>query len=351
MDETREDADDERRHEARNGRFWHAVYQIDDVRAALGMGKANPALASVDLDDLVMGGGPGSNRERLHDLLDGGDDGCWRRLAHPNADCVRGVAGIGARAPHLREVTAFVTDRVLAAMATATPIRLPPTLLLGPPGVGKSWYMARLAKALGVPFRSHPMNLSTTADGLSGSHPVWRSSAPGLVARTLMQEEVANPLVLIDEVDKPPLTHRDGDPYRPLYTLLEPECARAFIDEHMQMPFDASAVMWVMSANDLGPLPGPILDRLTVIEVPEMSRDDRMTVVASVYADANARYYGFFDIDLADHVLERLASGNPRRARFAVENAMVRAAADGRQALTLADVSGTVPSSSKRSLN
>lgn len=330
----------ERSPETRHPRFWHALYDIGDVRAALGLGKPNPALASVDLDDPVMGGGPGSNRERLHDLLEGGEGGCWRRLAHPTADCVRGVAAIGGRAPHLREVTELVTDRVLAAMATATPVRLPPTLLLGPPGVGKSWYMAQLAKALGVPFRLHPMNLSTTADGLSGSHPVWRSSAPGLVARTLLQEEVANPLVLIDEVDKPPLAHRDGDPYRPLYSLLEPEGARAFVDEHMQMPFDASAVMWVMSANDLGPLPGPILDRLTVIEVPEMSRDDRMVVVASVYADANARFFGFFDQDVSTDVLARLAVDNPRRARLAVESAMVRAAAEGRQALTVGDVGG-----------
>ena len=322
----------------RDPRMWHALYELGDVRAAFGQEVADNDGWSKAEDET---GGLGASRSRLRKMLDGGEKGRWRRLAHATIEAVSGVEILGAQAPHLHDMTNLVTRRLRAALATGTKITLPPTLLLGPPGVGKSWYMAHLAQVLGVPFRLYPMNLSTLSDGLSGSHPCWRSSAPGLVARTLLQEQVANCLVLVDEADKPTPSHRDGDAYRPLYALLEPECARNFCDENLQMPIDASAVMWVMSANDTGPLPVPILDRLVVVEVPDMSREDRMAVVSSIYADANRRYGGYFDPAPSFDLLMCLAVGNARRARLAVEDAMARAAAAGRHAVTTADVAGT----------
>ena len=332
----------DRRGGDRDPRHWHAIYDLADVRVALGRGKADDGLPM--FEEELFAEDVSASQSRLRRLLGAGEEGRWRRLAHPTAEAALGVEALGARSPHFREMTGLVTRRVWAAMATDTPVRLPPILLLGPPGVGKSWYMAHLAGILGVPFASYPMNLSTLADGLSGSHPIWRTSAPGLVARTLLQGEVANPLVLVDEVDKPAPAQRDGDAYRPLYSLLEPEGARAFVDEHFQMPLDASAIMWVMSANDLAPLPAPILDRVVVVEVPDMSLEDRMAVVASVYAATNARFFGFFDLDPAPDVLARLATGNARRIRLAVEDAMVRAAADGRHTLRVRLVLAGAPS-------
>ena len=325
----------------RDPKAWHALYRLEDVRTTLERDVTDDDDWSEPEDH--SDSGLGASRSRLRKMLDKGEEGRWRRLAHATAETIAGVEALGARAPHLRDMTALVTRRLRAALATGMPVAMPPTLLLGPPGVGKSWYMASLAAVLGLPFRLYPMNLSTLSDGLSGSHPCWRSSAPGLVARTLVQEEIANPLVLVDEVDKPPPAHRDGDAYRPLYALLEPECSKAFVDENLQMPIDASAVLWVMSANAITPLPAPIVDRLTVVEVPDMSREDRMVVVASIYADTNQRYGGYFEPEPAPEVLSRLTAGNARRARLAVEDAMVRAAAAGRRVVTKADIAGGAP--------
>ncbi len=312
----------------------HALYELADVQAALGGGPD---------DDLQLeeGGGLFASRMRLHRLQALGEDGRWRRLAHATPAAIAAVEALGRRAPHLHELTDLVVRRLRASLATDTAVVLPPLVLVGPPGVGKSWFLSHLAEVLGLPFRLYPFNLSSLSDGLSGSHPGWRASGPGLVAKTLLGETVANALVLIDEIDKAPSFAHAGDPYRPLYALLEPTCSRRFVDEHLGLPIDASAMSWIAAANDVTHLPGPILDRLTVLSVPEMRPAERAVVVGSIYAEANASFRAFFDDEPSPAVVARLVATNPRRARLAVEDAMVRAAAAGRRTVQPDDVPGS----------
>lgn len=317
----------------------HALYALADVETALGEGadaRAN------DLDEVPWeeeGGGSTVRRARLRRMLQNGEGGRWRRLAHATPEAVDAVAGLGRRAPHLHEATDLVLRRLTTSLAVGVPFVLPPLVLLGPPGLGKTWYLAHLAAVLGLPFRLYPFALSTLGEGLSGSHPSWRASAPGLVARTLLMESIANPLVLVDELDKPPHpAHSGGDPYRPFYAALEPSCSRAWVDEHLGVPFDAGRVSWVASANDLGAVPAPIVDRLTVIAVPAMRLEERVAVVESIYAEANAAFRHHFDPHPHQGAVERLASLGPRRARLAIEDAMTRAAVAGRRAVLPEDV-------------
>ena len=312
----------------------HALYDLADVEAALG----GATREDDALDLLIDGDRFASNRSLLRDLLARGDAGRFRFPVHATHEAIARVEALTSRAPHCRAVVDLVARHLRAARTTGTPVALPPLLLLGPPGVGKSWLMGGLARAMGVPSRVYPFNLSSLSDGLSGSHPVYRSSAPGLVARTLLGQPFSNPLILVDEVDKPPPAAHAGDPYRPLYAALEPENARRFLDEHVQVPIDASQVMWILAANAVAGVPAPILDRLTVLEVGDMAAGDRVAVLRSVYADANARYRGFFDVEPSVELLDRLAAARPRRARLAIEDAMTRAAADERRSVRASDV-------------
>ncbi len=315
----------------------HALYDLDEVEAALG--REQRALFTGDpIDD-----GLGVRNAVLQGLVDAGEAGRWRTLSHPTPAAIETVQELTARAPHLRAVIDLVVRRLQAARAIGVPLALPPLLLLGPPGVGKSWLMKRLAWALGVPFRLFSMNLTTLGDTLSGNHPVWKSGAPGLVAKTLLREPVANPLILVDELDKPPPPHVGGDPYRPFYSLLEPEGARTFIDDHLGVPIDASRVLWVASANRIDEIPEPVIDRLTVVEVGAMAHEDRMAVLGSVYADLRASYRGYFDPIPTCDLLERLAGLAPRRAKLVLDDALMRAAADGRRTVAASDVMGKHP--------
>lgn len=314
----------------------HALYALDDVEAALGRGRA-PSFSGDPCDDGVP-----VRHAALEALLTAGEEGRWRALARPTTAAVEGVGRLAARAPHMAPVIDLVVRRLRAATVIGLPVALPPLLLLGPPGVGKTWLMGKVAAELGVPFRSFAMNLATVGDTLSGSHTIWKATRAGLVATTLVREEVANPLFLVDELDKPPPASVFGDLYRPFHTLLEPEGARGFTDEHLGVPMDASKVIWVAAANAVDEIPPPIVDRLTVVEVGAMSRDDRRSVLRSVYAEANLLFRGFFDPDPAPAVLDRLADAPPRRARLAIEEAMARAAAEGRRTVRAADV-GVAP--------
>ena len=254
------------------------------------------------------------------------------------SDAREQVEALGRRAPHLDELTQLLRLNVRAALNMAVPTFLEPVLLLGEPGIGKTWFLSRLGDLLGLPFRSYSMSTSTLGEGLSGSHPSWRNAGPGLVAKTLLHERVANPVILVDEFDKVQRHSHNGDPYRPFYTLLEPSGAKAFVDEYLGFAMDASRVLWVLAANDASSIPAPVLDRLTVVRVPEMTQHHRVVVAQSVYAEANAARGHFFDHDLPRPVVERLSSLGPRSVRLAVEHAMARAAADGRRTLRDDDV-------------
>ena len=316
--------------ELRPGNF--RLYSLRAVANALGMP------ADLDADALVPLRTDTEHQERLAAILARGDQGTWRELATPNPACLADLEALDAAAPHMGEVTALVRRHVEAALAIGKHVQLPPIMLRGEPGVGKSWYLSRLGEALGLPVRIHPMSASNLGEGLQGAHPSWRNASPGLVARTLLQERVANPVVLVDEIDKAHAGSWNVDPYRPFYVLLEPTGAKAFKDEYLQFELDASAVSWVLAGNEIAPLPEPIRDRLTVIDVPPLSRAHLAAVVASIYAEANAANAGYFESDLDTDVLALLLGMTPRGIRKAVQDAMVRAASNGKRRLMVDDV-------------
>ncbi len=169
-------------------------------------------------------------------------------------------------------------------MAMGLPTAFPALMLLGEPGTGKTWFLSRLAALLGLPHRRYNMSGQSLADGLVGAYPTWRNAQPGLVAKCLLGECVANPLVLVDEVDKAG-SHQMEDPYRAFYDLLEPQGARSFTDEYLGFPMDASRVLWVLAGNDIAPLPAPILDRLTVVAVKTPDEAHLRAIAASVYEE------------------------------------------------------------------
>ena len=106
---------------------------------------------------------------------------------------------------------------------------------------------------------------------------------------------------------------------------------------------DASRVLWVLAGNDLGPVPAPIVDRLTVITVPTLDEAHLRAVAASVYEECNEARCSFFPASMEATVLDRLLGTNPRGIRKAITEAMTLAAADGRRVLDADDIAVSVP--------
>lgn len=143
------------------------IYGMEDVEAALGRGR-RPFQGDPEVSE---GSGLDIRHAALEALLDAGEAGRWRTLAHATAAGVTDVQRLAALAPHMSLVIDLVVRRLRAAQTIGVPTGLPPLLLLGPPGIGKTWLLARLAAALAVPFRAFAMNLATLGDSLTGSHP------------------------------------------------------------------------------------------------------------------------------------------------------------------------------------
>lgn len=308
-----------------------ALYAVDDVCSALGI-KAGVKRAGIS---------PSQGDEHhacLESLLFQGERGRWRSLMPPPPGAEDAISKLVARAPHLTDLASLVLTHLRSSKTIGLAVRLPPVLLVGEPGLGKSWFLSRLGAALGLPFRRYAMNSSTLAEGLQGAHPSWRNSQPGLVARTLLYEKAANPIFFIDEVDKANANGYNGDPYRAFYSLLDHSDATAFVDEFLGFPMDASNALWIMAGNDLSVLPEPILDRVRILTVSEPDSAHHFDIAASIYTEANERYRCFFDAEPDPDLIERLIGMKPRTMRKALEEAMASASARGRRRLLPGDI-------------
>ena len=136
-------------------------------------------------------------------------------------------------------------------------------LLLGDPGIGKAHFGRRLAQLLSTGFGFVSMSSLTAGWVLSGASSQWKNAKPGKVFDTLLHGDYANPVMVIDEIDKAG-SDPQYDPLGALYSLLEHDTAMNFIDEFVEIPIDASSVVWIATANDASRIPEPILNRMNV---------------------------------------------------------------------------------------
>jgi ATP-dependent Lon protease len=174
---------------------------------------------------------------------------------------------------------------------------------------------------------------------LSGASSQWKDARPGKVFETLVEGQYANPVMVVDEIDKARGEHA-YDPLGALYSLLEHDTAQTFTDEFAEVAIDASQVIWVATANDERSIPEPILNRMNVYEVRTPDPDAARAIALRLYQRLRAEHdWGRrFDDDPADAVLGRLSALAPREMRRAWMTAFGNARLDGRSTIELADL-------------
>jgi ATP-dependent Lon protease len=220
------------------------------------------------------------------------------------------------------------------------PLSFVPILLLGDPGVGKTHFGKALGAALGTDFRFVSMASTTAGFILSGSSSTWKDSKPGMVAKALIEGLLANPVFLVDEVDKGQSSGLH-DPLGPLYSLLESETAAEFIDEYLEVPVDARAITWVFTANDARRIPDPILSRMAVYEVPAPTFEQARNVARSIYRHLLKEHRWKFEGELSNDCLDIAAKFSPREMRKRLLDAMGNAKVSGRDKVAVDDFGKT----------
>ena len=210
-------------------------------------------------------------------------------------------------------------------------LEITPLLLLGPPGIGKTHFARELSVLLGTGMGFVSMSSLTAGWVLSGASSQWKGARPGKVFETLVDGQYANPVMVVDEIDKAGGEHA-YDPLGALYSLLEHDTAVHFTDEFAEVPVDASQVIWVATANDARAIPEPILNRMNVYDVRPPDRAAARGIAVRLYHAIRAAHdWGSrFEPDPGEATLDRISEVAPREMRRAWMTAFGNAKLDHR---------------------
>jgi ATP-dependent Lon protease len=246
--------------------------------------------------------------------------------------------------PNFAEVLDDVRRQLALCQDSRDALEITPMLLLGPPGIGKTHFAQQLAQLLGTGLGFVSMSSLTAGWVLSGASSQWKGARPGKVFETLVDGAYANPVMVVDEIDKARAEHA-YDPLGAVYSLLEHDTAGHFTDEFAEVPIDASQVIWIATANDERAIPEPILNRMNVFEVTAPDHDAARSIALRLYTSIRAGHdWGRrFDEEPPEAVLERMAGLAPREMRRAWMTAFGNARLAGRGTLEVADVPDTGP--------
>ncbi len=211
-----------------------------------------------------------------------------------------------------------IKERILESLAVVKLRRdskSPILLFVGPPGVGKTSLGRSIARALGREFERMSLGGMRDEAELRGHRRTYIGAMPGRVIQSLRRVAVNNPVLMLDEIDKLGNDYR-GDPSAALLEILDPQQNNSFRDNYLDLPFDLSKVFFIATANQLGPIPMPLRDRMEIIYLPGYSDREKLHIAKQYLVPRQIKENGLQEgqLEITDDAINLLTTRYTREA-------------------------------------
>lgn len=195
-----------------------------------------------------------------------------------------------------------------------------PILLLGEPGIGKTHFAKRLAKILGTSFHFLDANSITASWVLTGSSGQWQNADAGNIFKYILDSNTVSPVVILDEIDK--LSQgKNYDPFSVFHQIFEAENASHFKDEFLNFTFDASKIIYILTANNVNNIPESLLSRMRVFNIERPNLDEMKLIAQNIYKEIVGNS-PLLKSKLSEDILNKLVSLPPRDIKKQISNAV-----------------------------